>query len=79
MKRQFLTCWEMPSEYGCGTRRKPIKKKFYKKNKFDKNRGEQYKRKFYKHKYKKPRSYFSEKQVIVLKRKEIVNVGLVER
>ncbi|XP_021733293.1 uncharacterized protein LOC110700113 [Chenopodium quinoa] len=57
MKRQFLTCWDFPNNYGC-ERKNYNKRKSYKKNKFDRSRGETYKKKYYKYKYRKPSRFF---------------------
>ncbi|XP_021746677.1 uncharacterized protein LOC110712520 [Chenopodium quinoa] len=57
MKRQFLTCWDFPNNYGC-ERKNYNKRRNYKKNKYDRSRGETYKKKYYKHRYRKPSRFF---------------------
>ena len=46
IKKQFLTCWDSPHQWGKEPERR-CKKKFYKEKSFNKQRGEKYKRKYY--------------------------------
>ena len=46
IKKQFLTCWDLPYEWGKESKRRR-KRNFYKKKSFNKQREEKYKRKYY--------------------------------
>ena len=57
IKKQFLTCWDAPHQWGKEPERRR-KRKFYKKKSFNKQRGEKYKRKYYNKPSPKKRRFF---------------------
>jgi len=46
MKKQFLTCWDTPNQWGKEPNKRR-KRTFFKKKSFNKQRGEKYKRKYF--------------------------------